>query len=178
MPRRTSSPAQCRHWRCRSSSWRVASTRTPTRSSPRRSPTDALRGRSTSRPGPPLADEDERAGCGCHPAKHDPPEPADAPAAARPVVVVLRQGRLRGARADGAVARLRIHAGRRPAAGLTGCLGLAGRLRLRPWRVARSGTVTFLFSDIEGSTTLLKRIGDAGYAELLATHRRLMRETF
>ncbi|MDQ2673635.1 MAG: adenylate/guanylate cyclase domain-containing protein [Chloroflexota bacterium] len=41
-----------------------------------------------------------------------------------------------------------------------------------------SGTVTFLFSDIEGSTTLLKRLGDAGYAELLATHRRLMREVF
>ena len=41
-----------------------------------------------------------------------------------------------------------------------------------------SGTVTFLFSDIEGSTSLLKRLGDATYAELLATHRRLMRETF
>ncbi|HSJ00192.1 MAG TPA: adenylate/guanylate cyclase domain-containing protein [Patescibacteria group bacterium] len=41
-----------------------------------------------------------------------------------------------------------------------------------------SGTVTFLFSDIEGSTSLLKRLGDAAYAELLATHRRLMRETF
>ena len=41
-----------------------------------------------------------------------------------------------------------------------------------------SGTVTFLFSDIEGSTSLLKRLGDAPYAELLATHRRLMRETF
>ena len=41
-----------------------------------------------------------------------------------------------------------------------------------------SGTVTFLFSDIEGSTTLLKSLGDARYAELLATHRRLMRETF
>lgn len=41
-----------------------------------------------------------------------------------------------------------------------------------------SGTVTFLFSDIEGSTALLKRLGDAGYAELLSTHRRLMRETF
>ena len=41
-----------------------------------------------------------------------------------------------------------------------------------------SGTVTFLFSDIEGSTSLLKRLGDASYAELLATHRRLMRETF
>ena len=41
-----------------------------------------------------------------------------------------------------------------------------------------SGTVTFLFSDIEGSTTLLKALGDERYAELLATHRRLMRETF
>ena len=41
-----------------------------------------------------------------------------------------------------------------------------------------SGTVTFLFSDIEGSTSLLKRLGDPTYAELLATHRRLMRETF
>ena len=41
-----------------------------------------------------------------------------------------------------------------------------------------SGTVTFLFSDIEGSTTLLKSLGDVRYAELLATHRRLMRETF
>ena len=28
-----------------------------------------------------------------------------------------------------------------------------------------SGTVTFVFSDIEGSTTLLKRLGDARYAE-------------
>lgn len=41
-----------------------------------------------------------------------------------------------------------------------------------------SGTVTFLFSDIEGSTSLLKRLGDDRYAELLSTHRRLMRETF
>jgi class 3 adenylate cyclase len=41
-----------------------------------------------------------------------------------------------------------------------------------------SGTVTFLFSDIEGSTSLLKRLGDAQYAELLSTHRRLMRDTF
>ena len=41
-----------------------------------------------------------------------------------------------------------------------------------------SGTVTFLFSDIEASTTLLKQLGDATYADLLATHRRLMRETF
>ena len=41
-----------------------------------------------------------------------------------------------------------------------------------------SGTVTFLFSDIEGSTTLLKQLGDEQYAELLRTHRRIVRETF
>ena len=41
-----------------------------------------------------------------------------------------------------------------------------------------SGTVTFVFSDIEGSTTLLKRLGDAGYAGMLSTHRRIVRETF
>ena len=40
-----------------------------------------------------------------------------------------------------------------------------------------SGTVTFVFSDIEGSTTLLKELGDR-YEGLLADHRRLMRERF
>jgi class 3 adenylate cyclase len=38
-----------------------------------------------------------------------------------------------------------------------------------------SGTVTFFFSDIEGSTGLLKRLGD-GYGELIAEHRRIVRE--
>jgi class 3 adenylate cyclase len=41
-----------------------------------------------------------------------------------------------------------------------------------------SGTVTFLFSDIEGSTSLLKELGDEQYAELLRMHRSLVRETF
>lgn len=41
-----------------------------------------------------------------------------------------------------------------------------------------TGTVTFLFSDVEGSTALLKRLGDTAYADLLAMHRRLVRETF
>jgi class 3 adenylate cyclase len=40
-----------------------------------------------------------------------------------------------------------------------------------------AGTVTFVFSDIEGSTALMKRFG-AGYAELIADHRRMVRETF
>jgi WD40 repeat protein/class 3 adenylate cyclase len=40
-----------------------------------------------------------------------------------------------------------------------------------------SGTLTFLFSDIEGSTRLLRRLRDR-YAEVLADHRTLMREAF
>jgi class 3 adenylate cyclase len=39
------------------------------------------------------------------------------------------------------------------------------------------GTVTFLFSDIEGSTDLSRRHG-AGYGDLRAEHRRLLRESF
>ncbi|MDP9231535.1 MAG: tetratricopeptide repeat protein [Actinomycetota bacterium] len=39
------------------------------------------------------------------------------------------------------------------------------------------GTVTFLFTDIEGSTRLLHDLGD-GYADVLGEHRRLLREAF
>ena len=38
-----------------------------------------------------------------------------------------------------------------------------------------TGTVTFVFTDIEGSTRLLKEVGHTRYEELLATHRRLLR---
>src|SRR5712692_2998548 len=37
------------------------------------------------------------------------------------------------------------------------------------------GTVTFFFTDIEGSTRLLQELGPEGYAEALAEHRRLIR---
>ncbi len=40
-----------------------------------------------------------------------------------------------------------------------------------------SGTVTFVFSDVEGSTQLLKRLGER-YAELIAQHRRIVRDSF
>jgi predicted ATPase len=40
-----------------------------------------------------------------------------------------------------------------------------------------SGTVTFLFSDIESSTRLLRELGDH-YAGVLAEHRRVLREAF
>jgi class 3 adenylate cyclase/CheY-like chemotaxis protein len=40
-----------------------------------------------------------------------------------------------------------------------------------------SGTVTFLFTDIEGSTRLLKALGES-YGAVLADHQRLLREAF
>ena len=40
-----------------------------------------------------------------------------------------------------------------------------------------TGTVTFLFTDIEGSTRLLHELGDE-YATALAEHRRALREAF
>ena len=40
-----------------------------------------------------------------------------------------------------------------------------------------SGTVTFLFTDIEGSTLLLRELGEA-YLPAFAEHRRILRETF
>ena len=41
-----------------------------------------------------------------------------------------------------------------------------------------TGTVTFLFTDIEGSTRLLHSLGADAYAEALAEHRRVLREAF
>src|SRR5215470_886601 len=41
-----------------------------------------------------------------------------------------------------------------------------------------SGTVTFLFTDIEGSTRLLHELGTKGYAGALAEHRRALRAAF
>jgi class 3 adenylate cyclase len=40
-----------------------------------------------------------------------------------------------------------------------------------------SGTVTFLFTDIEGSTRLLRELGER-YADVLAEHNRILREAF
>src|SRR6266516_3627830 len=46
-----------------------------------------------------------------------------------------------------------------------------------PPRELPRGTVTFLFTDIEGSTRLLQELGE-GYAQALAEHRRLLRDAF
>jgi class 3 adenylate cyclase len=39
------------------------------------------------------------------------------------------------------------------------------------------GTVTFLFTDVEGSTRLLQELGD-DYGQVVADHRRLLRDVF
>jgi len=40
------------------------------------------------------------------------------------------------------------------------------------------GTVTFVFTDIEGSTRLLQDLGDEAYGRVSSDHRRLVRESF
>src|SRR5687768_17566164 len=56
-----------------------------------------------------------------------------------------------------------------------GCVG--GRRTSGRRRAAPTGTVSFLFTDIEGSTRLLEQLRGE-YAELLADHRRILREVF
>jgi class 3 adenylate cyclase len=41
-----------------------------------------------------------------------------------------------------------------------------------------TGTVTFLFSDIEESSELLRRVGDAAFVVIRGDHRRLLRDAF
>src|SRR5919108_452474 len=41
-----------------------------------------------------------------------------------------------------------------------------------------SGTVTFLFTDVEGSTKLLHELGTDAYAQALTEHRGVLRDTF
>jgi predicted ATPase len=49
---------------------------------------------------------------------------------------------------------------------------------LKARRDLPAGTVTFLFTDIEGSTRLLHELGVEAYAEALAEHRRVLRDAF
>src|SRR3712207_8029316 len=49
-----------------------------------------------------------------------------------------------------------------------------GQLSTASERFLPTGVVTFLFTDIEGSTRLLRRLGDR-YADVLARHHALMR---
>jgi hypothetical protein len=41
-----------------------------------------------------------------------------------------------------------------------------------------TGTVTLVFTDIEGSTRLLEELGQEAYREALGGHRRIVREAF
>ena len=41
-----------------------------------------------------------------------------------------------------------------------------------------TGTVTFLFTDVEGSTRLVQALGATAYGDVLEEHRRLLREAF
>ena len=45
-------------------------------------------------------------------------------------------------------------------------------------RALPAGTVTFLFTDVEGSTRLLHSLGEERYADALAEHRRILRAAF
>ena len=45
-------------------------------------------------------------------------------------------------------------------------------------RALPGGTVTFLFTDIEGSTRLLQELGEERYADALGEHRRVLRAAF
>jgi len=40
------------------------------------------------------------------------------------------------------------------------------------------GTVTFLFTDVQGSTSLLQELGAERYAGVLGEHRRVLRDAF
>jgi class 3 adenylate cyclase len=57
-----------------------------------------------------------------------------------------------------------------------------GRRRAHGRHVTRtylpSGTVTFLFTDIEGSTKLLDEVGPGTYQRLLTDHRAIVRRAF
>jgi predicted ATPase/class 3 adenylate cyclase len=60
----------------------------------------------------------------------------------------------------------------------TACRASSRPTIIRAVPVQPTGTVTLLFSDIQGSTHLLERLGPARYADALATHRDILRSAF
>ena len=59
---------------------------------------------------------------------------------------------------------------------LTGTRPSAHHRRVPNSKDLPTGTVTFLFTDIEGSTRLLEQLGTSEYAEVLERHQRIIRE--
>src|SRR3972149_1322891 len=49
---------------------------------------------------------------------------------------------------------------------------------MHPVDALPTGTVTFLFTDIEGSTRLAERLGTATWSELLEAHQAILRQAF
>ena len=49
---------------------------------------------------------------------------------------------------------------------------------MNPVDALPTGTVTFLFTDIEGSTRLAERLGTAAWSELLEAHQAILRQAF
>src|SRR5215813_4792406 len=60
---------------------------------------------------------------------------------------------------------------------VSGPTGAIKRVNNRGMRELPTGTITMLFSDIEGSTVLLSGLGDR-YGEALSTQRALLRAAF
>src|SRR5450759_3613957 len=54
----------------------------------------------------------------------------------------------------------------------------AGTDELRASVERPTGTITFLFTDIEGSTRLLQQLGPNRFASALDTHRQILRNAF
>jgi class 3 adenylate cyclase len=100
-------------------------------------------------------------GVGCHAAPLIARRSARSPVAASPVIAPDHPPRSRDHRGSSVDEVASSVASERPS--------------LRP-AAAPDGTVTILFSDIEGSTALNERLGDVRWLELLRAHNRVVRE--
>ena len=94
---------------------------------------------------------------------------------ARELFVLAARGRVPAAEVEEILAAGQAGAGGSAASGMprrdaafTGRHGELGQLM-------SAGALTFLFTDIEGSTALLRRVGEGVYAQLLAVHHALVR---
>ena len=78
--------------------------------------------------------------------------------------------------AGGSVTQRSLAAEIRPARSRVACARVVTRGCARITVAQPSGTVTLVFTDIEGSTRLLEELGVDGYRDALAEHRRVVRD--